>query len=59
MRAMTHTPILTLLDFEKPFEVYADACEDGIGAVMVQEKKPLAFISKAFGLRKKSWNTYA
>ena len=45
--------------FLEAFEVYTDANNEEIGAVLVQEKRPIAFISKALGPMKKAWSTYA
>lgn len=58
-RAMTKTPVFSLSNFENSFEVYTDANNDGIGDVLVQDKRPLAFISKAFEPMKMLWSTYA
>jgi hypothetical protein len=44
--AMMSTPMLQLPDFSKPFIVETDACATGIGAVLMQDHHPLAFLSK-------------
>jgi hypothetical protein len=56
--AMSSTPVLALPDFSLPFAIETDACATGIGAVLIQQGHPLAFISKALGPRNRGLSTY-
>ena len=48
-QAMAQTPMLQLPDFNQPFVVETDACSTGIGAVLMQGGRPIAYLSKALG----------
>lgn len=55
---MISAPVLSLTDFSKTFIVETDASGGGIGAVLMQDGYPLAFISKALSNRKLTLSTY-
>jgi len=46
--AMTRTPMLALPNFQEPSIVKTDACQDGIGAVLMQKGQAIAYLSKAW-----------
>lgn len=55
---MTTAPVLALPDFSQPFVLEADACQYGIGAVLMQNGRPLSYFSKTLGPRAKTLSTY-
>jgi hypothetical protein len=56
--ALVTAPVLALPNFARPFIIETDASDMGIGAVLMQDGHPLAFLSKALGPRSKGLSTY-
>jgi hypothetical protein len=44
-KRLTTTPVLILLDVHKPFSVYCDASYSGLGCVLMQEDRVVAYSS--------------
>lgn len=56
--AMTRAPVLAMPNFDQPFTIEMDACDIGIGAVMSQNGRPIAYLSKAIGGKYLGLSTY-
>jgi hypothetical protein len=55
---MTRTPVLALPNFQKTFAVETDACQNGIGAILMEKSQPIAYLSKALGEKHKHLSIY-
>lgn len=57
-QALSDTPVLRVPDYTKDFTIETDASNAGIGAVLTQEGKPLAYFSKGLGTKGQSMSAY-
>jgi hypothetical protein len=57
-QSLSSSPVLALPNFAMPFAIKSDASCSRIGAVLLQDGHPLAFVSKALGSKTKGISTY-
>ena len=57
-RRLTSAPILVIPDVGKPFEVYCDASHLGLGCVLMQEKKAVAYDSRQLKVHERNYPTH-
>jgi len=55
--ALASAPTLKLPDFDEPFEVIVDASNVAVGAVLVQQGRPVAYESKKLSVAEMKWTT--
>ncbi|CAM8894496.1 unnamed protein product [Rhodiola kirilowii] len=57
-KALTATPVLAISDFTQPFTVHIDASGHGVGAVLSQSARPIAFFSKLLPVTLQTTSAY-
>lgn len=57
-KALTSAPVLRMPDFSMPFEIECDASGRGLGAVLMQDRQPVAYFSKGLSGRIISKSAY-
>jgi hypothetical protein len=57
-QALTSAPVLAMPNFSKPFVIETDTSGTAIGAVLMQQGHPLAFLSKTLSPRLQGLSTY-
>jgi hypothetical protein len=55
---LTTSPVLILPDVHKPFSVYCDASYTGLGCVLMQEGRVVAYSSRQLKIHEKNYPTH-
>lgn len=55
---LTTTPVLTLPEIYRSFDIYHDACRRGIGCVLMQARKVVAYASRQLRLHEENYTTH-
>ena len=55
---LTSAPVLVIPDTGKPFEVYCDASHQGLGCVLMQERRVVAYASRQLKNHEKNYPTH-
>jgi hypothetical protein len=57
-QALVTALVLKLPDFSQQFSIEIDACDTGVGVVLMQQGHPVAYMSKALGPKNAALSTY-
>ncbi|XP_052728517.1 uncharacterized protein LOC108327384 [Vigna angularis] len=57
-RKLTSAPVLVIPDTAKPFKVYCDASHQGLGCVLMQEKRAVAYASRQLKIHERNYPTH-
>ena len=55
---MTTAPVLTLPDIHKDFVVFCDASRQGLGCVLIQDGRVVAYASRQLKVHEKNYPTH-
>ncbi|KAL3513282.1 hypothetical protein ACH5RR_025999 [Cinchona calisaya] len=55
---MSTTPVLALPDFSQPFILETDVSQKAMGTVLMQQGRPIAFLSQALGPKNQGFSIY-
>jgi hypothetical protein len=55
---LSTSPVLALPNFAKPLSIETNASAGGIGAVLAQDGRPLAYLNRALGPKSCGLHTY-
>jgi hypothetical protein len=57
-KRLTMTPVLTMPDIEKPFSIYCDASDQGLGCVLMQDGHVVAYASRQLRKHEEKYLTH-